>query len=990
MTDFPQEAAPLSAPWLAQLLALPTAAAQVAQLRADQFLTVNGLTELLDYAENLAQRNPGQMRQIAALCEEAAQQADAPTLVPRALYLRAQSHAINGELKLALEVVEAARLGFWKLGLTLDALRTNIGQMRVLGELGRFQEALVVGQQVVDWVDATMRESQSPAPPEAETLLALAKTQQGICYIQLGRFQAALATLQSAETLYESRGMVAHSAAVKNNRGLALVYMGAVSDALLVFTTAAHLQAAEGLTLLQGHTQSNLGEAHLLLGNYRSALAAFEQARLLLATQDALTDQQINLRQMADAYLALNLFAEAVATYREVEQHLAHAGMVHERAWALWGMGSALAGQAQLSAAAETLAAAAAAFAAIANAPLLAGVRLEQAALLERQGDKGSALELAQQSLALVAEGEWPIQQFFAHLRLADLHFPDPAVVELHLKAAQMLSERLALPHLRYRLDQRLGRLRLLQQRPTEAATILEQAVADIESLRNTLPLEAMRISFLRDKVAVYEMLIQIYLDRGDAESIGRAFHMAEQARARTLLERMTGLVETGIATAAAPDVQSRLQTLQADLNAIYSQLLRQESTQADESVTERAVAGATLHARAMQVEQEIRLLQLQAAPDTALPAGFTMPLPLATIQQHLAADRVLIVYYLLDDEILAFVTLRTQLQVVRQLSTRGAVAPLLHRLQAQWERFRAGNTFVRRHLGLLHQSTQRVLQELYATLFAPVEAVLGILLSATCTQAGDKNTEPCHLTIVPHSLLHGVPFQALFDGQQSLVERYHLTYAPSASALSLLQQRTLPQQTQERPTRVVILGVAEPELPAIDREVAAVAAQFVAATVHSNETATVQTLRDLAPTADILHLACHGIFRADNPLFSALKLADGWLTAVEVGQFRLSCALVVLSACESGRGQSLEGDEMLGLARAFLGAGSATLVVSQWMVQDEATATLMTHFYANLAAGQPVATALRAAQLTLKARVVHPYYWAPFVLLGNDALQVQ
>ena len=102
------------------------------------------------------------------------------------------------------------------------------------------------------------------------------------------------------------------------------------------------------------------------------------------------------------------------------------------------------------------------------------------------------------------------------------------------------------------------------------------------------------------------------------------------------------------------------------------------------------------------------------------------------------------------------------------------------------------------------------------------------------------------------------------------------------------------------------------------------------------------------------------------------------------MAQLRLRCGLVVLSACESGRGQSSSGDELLGLARAFLGAGAATLVVSQWMVQDETTALLMDHFYAALAAGHGAAVALRLAQLAVKARFPHPYYWAPFVLLGE------
>jgi CHAT domain-containing protein len=964
--------------WVAHLLALPTQAGQLAQLHSQHSLNQASLTQLLDHVEQLTQQNPGQARQLAALCEAAAEPAAAPTIVPRALYLRAQSHAINGELDLALTLVEAAHQGFLQLGLEVEALRTHIGRMRVLSELGRFQAALAAGQQVVEWVDRrAVQATAEQRSTELQALLALAKTEQGIAYDHLGRFQEALVAFDTAETLYDQLEMTVQSAAVKNNRGLALLYMGRVSDALLAFDAARQIQAAEGLTLAHAHTQSNLGEAYLLLGNYRQALAAFEEAHLLLSAQDALTDQQINLRQMADAYLSLNLFVEALATYREVEQQFALAGMVHERAWALWGMGAALAGQGQLAAATVALAEAATLFASVENVPLLVGVRLEEAALLDRQGDRQGAFRLAQQALVHVTTGNWPIQHFFARLCVADLSLPDLAAAEDHLLAAQQLSATLALPHLQYRLDQRLGRLRLLQQRPLEAAAILERAVTAIEGLRSTLPVEPMRIAFLHDKLAVYEMLVQLYLERGDAESIQRAFRMAEQARSRTLLERMAGLLEAQHTT-SEPEPDQRLQALQADLNAIYSHLLNQESSQTAESGAERSLYSATLQSRAVLLEQEISRLRLLVSP-TITTDLLTMPLSLSALQQQLVGQ-VLIVYYLLGDEIIAFIATHTQLQVVRHLSTRPVIETLLYRLRSQWERFRAGRSFIQRHLGRLEQSTARIMQELYEALFAPVNVQLTTLGLTESAHA----TEPLQLTIVPHGLLHGVPFQALFDGSHTLLDRYTITYAPSAAALALLHQRPAAP-----PLPGLIMGVADPGIPAIRQEVANVAAHLPAAAVHLNDQATIQRLLATAPMASVLHLACHAIFRADNPMFSALKLTDGWLTAMEVAQLRLRCALVVLSACESGRGQSLGGDEILGLARAFLGAGATTLVVSQWMVQDEATATLMAHFYANLATGQPVAAALRAAQLTLKTTLAHPYYWAPFILMGDPAMHL-
>jgi len=118
--------------------------------------------------------------------------------------------------------------------------------------------------------------------------------------------------------------------------------------------------------------------------------------------------------------------------------------------------------------------------------------------------------------------------------------------------------------------------------------------------------------------------------------------------------------------------------------------------------------------------------------------------------------------------------------------------------------------------------------------------------------------------------------------------------------------------------------------------------------------------------------------------MFSSVKLYDGWLTAADVMQLDLKASVVTLSACESGRGTVLQGDEVIGLPRAFLGAGATAVVVSLWLVHDETTVMLMTNWYNRLSEGLGRAAALRAAQQALREHYPHPYYWAPFILIGG------
>ena len=147
---------------------------------------------------------------------------------------------------------------------------------------------------------------------------------------------------------------------------------------------------------------------------------------------------------------------------------------------------------------------------------------------------------------------------------------------------------------------------------------------------------------------------------------------------------------------------------------------------------------------------------------------------------------------------------------------------------------------------------------------------------------------------------------------------------------------------------------------------------------------ATVQQVKADMADCDILHFACHGLFRHDNPLFSSLQLHDDKLTAADAVRLKLNGALVTLGACESGRSEVIAGDEMLGLPRAFLGAGASSVLVSLWLVHDETTAAFMQSWYAHIQQGQPRAQALRAVQRAIKSQRPHPYYWAPFVLMGQ------
>jgi CHAT domain-containing protein len=120
--------------------------------------------------------------------------------------------------------------------------------------------------------------------------------------------------------------------------------------------------------------------------------------------------------------------------------------------------------------------------------------------------------------------------------------------------------------------------------------------------------------------------------------------------------------------------------------------------------------------------------------------------------------------------------------------------------------------------------------------------------------------------------------------------------------------------------------------------------------------------------------------------MFSAIKLGDSYLNLYDLYQLRLGAKLVTLSGCATGMNVVAAGDELLGLQRGLFCAGAASLLLSLWDVHDDSTAQLMTEFYKGYVRSNDMVGALRTAMQRLRTQLPHPYFWAPFVLVGRVA----
>lgn len=910
---------------------------------------------MLEEASQLVHRDPVSARELA---ERAAVVTHEPEQLARADYVRAQVYALSGEFDRALELVERARQGFDRAGSSFAAVRTQLGRIHVLNEQGHHEDAIAVGEQLLTGLEDAEAGRGAGLPgvtrQQRSWLFATVHRNLAPCYALTGRHERALESGRAAERGYLASDDGLDAAAVRHWIGEQLLDLGRVHEALETLIDARDAFGRAGHTLSEARCLVDLGRASVLVGRWADGLGHLARARDLLERLDVRPEIDQLLLCAAETWLALGLHEEALVAYQEAEDSLRQSGQPHYLARVLLGAGAALARAGRLSDARAALDEAAELYRSAGNLPLLAQVLLETADVQSRSGDREAARAFAGQAVLLLTDADWGSQAVYAHLRVADLALPDLVRAEGHLLTASRLCVGLALPPLQYRVDARLGHVRRLAGRPVEAKKCLQSSIAVVEQLRAGLPSDAMRTSFLRDAAAPYAELVALELAAGDDVA---AFDAAERSKSRALTDLLAGRdARVGTKTAR------RDAALRAELAAGYTHLLGADDSDATTAVrVERRAAVARHVAQVVAAMQEEQLRAAgDVAPADAPPVG--APRTVERIVSALPRDLAVLAYHVLDDDVVAFVLEDGDVRGVSAVTSLARVRPLLRQLDAQWQRFGAGGELALRHRERLTATTRRVLQQLHDELLAPLGA-----LPATP-----------RLAVVAHGPLHEVPFHALHDGQQWLLERYEISLAPSASVLA----ETLGRVPATGPA--LVLGVADEAAVHVTDEATAVAAALPGSRLHLSDAATAEVLRRDAPGSSVVHIACHGLFRPESPDYSALRLGDAWLTAVELLEVDLDGALVVLTACETGRSRARgPGDEVVGLTRAALGAGASAVLVSLWLVQDDVAARLVTRWYALMATGLGAAAALRRVQLDLAQAGEHPYRWAPFVLVG-------
>ena len=479
------------------------------------------------------------------------------------------------------------------------------------------------------------------------------------------------------------------------------------------------------------------------------------------------------------------------------------------------------------------------------------------------------------------------------------------------------------------------GRIAEKDGNRAQAVELYRKAVDVIEGQRATLNTEASKIGFVGDKQAVYQHLVAALLaENRNAE----AFEFVERAKSRALVDMLAAKQDFAIHTVNAQQVR----TLLAQVNTTESEARIQGG--------DAAIAGKRSLAVKLKHDLQTQAPELSSLVNVTYASA-------KDIQAKLPADEVLVEYYYDDKKVYAFVITRERLQVV--WLEGGNLAQDVKAFREALDSPKDS-----RHLALS--------QKLHRQLFQPLEA--------TITKQ--------HVLIVAHGALHYLPFNALHDGREYVIDRYRLRQLPSASIMPYLRGTRAGKAGTLLAFGNPDLGDKRYDLAHAQTEAQAITRVVPGARALVRRDATETAFKQQGGNYAYVHFASHGEFNADAPLNSALLLAkdktnDGTLTVGELYSMRLNADLVTLSACETGLGKIANGDDVVGLTRGFLYAGSRSIVASLWKVDDEATAYLMTRFYSALK-GTSKREALRLAQIETRKKYPHPYYWAAFQLTGE------
>ncbi len=875
-----------------------------------------------------------------------------------ALSTRAQANALSvgGNNQLSVEHHIKAIAAFEQLGDHAELARTLSASLQPLLLIGRYDEALASAERA-----RTLFEAQGDA-----VRIARLDVMIGNLLHRQDRFADAMACYERAHQALAHLGDADGVLSAIHNKAVTLTTLNNFRDALAAYTEARRLAADRGLDQAVGQADYNIAWLYYLRGEYSRAIELLHTAAGTARRTGDGYHAALSLLDLSEIYLELNLSVDAREMAEQAHTRFNDLGMGYEAAKALANAATSYGQEGKVFKAIELFAEARERMVREHNQVWPSLIDLYQAILLVDEGRLFEARRLGLAALEQFDASGLSGKAALSLLLLAriGLRLDDASEAQRRCEAAIQTLANVESPILIYHAHLLLGHA-LTRVGDSSGAFASYQVARDaLETLRSRLNGEELKIAFVKNKGEVYERLVQLCLDGEDGTGgFEEAFTLVEQAKSRTLFDLMFQPVH---ALAREEGSESQLahaiRELREELNWYYHLVELEQLRPGDNSEDKLSAFQREIGSREKEMARTVRELTLTGAPQSDLLAPSVYSLE--DIRAVLPADTALVEFFTVEDRIILCLVDRDRVEMA-PVSLMSRVASQVRMLQFQFSKFRLGADYIKTFERALLTTTQAHLHEIFKELLAPVWPQL----------RGRR------LVIVPHGALHYVPFHALYDGEQYVTDLCAVSYAPSASIYARCQQ-----QAGGGGKGALVLGVADDQAPLIDAEAKAVAAVLPDAQLCIGRDATEHVLRTAGRHSHIVHIASHGYFRPENPMFSGIRLGDTYLNVYDLYRLRLRADLVTLSGCATGANVAAAGDELLGITRGLFCAGAHTLLLSLWNVHDESTAALMTRLYRRIADGSAPVDALRDTMRDVRSEHPHPYYWAPFVLTGKSA----
>ena len=623
----------------------------------------------------------------------------------------------------------------------------------------------------------------------------------GNIYHRQDRFAEALACYQRAHQELLSHSDPESIAAVLSNIAMCQITLNEFAGALATYQQARAFCEQHHMPVLVALADYNIAWLYYLRGNYGRAIQVLRNAREACRGKEDKYVFALCHLDLSEIYLDLNLSEEAAETAREGASLFESLGMGYENAKCIANLATAMGQQGQAFKALELFSKAREMFVRERNSVWPSLIDLYQALLLCDEGRLFEARRLCTSALEFFDSSTLKGKAVLCHLLMARLHSRNGELKEA-IEQCSLALERLTTfdaPMLSYQANLQLGELLAATNRRKEAYALLQTAQRHLESLRGSMQGQELKIAFMKNRLAVYEQLVELSL--AGESSREQAFQYIEQSKSRALIDLMfQSAPALPPQDAGQSSLAQNIRELREELNWYYHRIEQEQLRQQDRSPERIQQLQQQLRQREETFIRVLRELPSEEAEAAGLQAP--RPMELDEIRGALPDGATVLEYFQLGDKLFAAVVGRSQLEMV-PVTLASRIVNLLRLLQFQMSKFQLGPEYTERFAQQLLATTQAHLKELYDELIAPVRS----------------HIEGPQVVVVPHGILHYLPFHAFYDGKHYLDEHFEVSYAPSSSIFVLCERKP-----GNATGSSLVFGIADAHAPHIAEEAKTVA----------------------------------------------------------------------------------------------------------------------------------------------------------------------